>query len=191
MGTVVPVGFADLAFRHVLSGRGDEMICTLGVDIIGTPSDTDWEDLAGFWYDNMVDAQMHSAITFLGMDVRLDTGSIGTFGTPGPGGGAAAIMPPNNSLLVRKRSASGGPKNRGRFYLPSVPEGSVDQSGVIETVFYGGTAVNIAAFEVAMTTHAVVNEIVILHSDPLDTPTVITSLFLDPIIATQRKRLRD
>lgn len=191
MGTIVPAGFAELAFRHVLAGRGDEMVCTIGIEVTGAMSDSDWGDLADTWGVEIVDATMRSSITFLGMQVRLPAGVLGTFGTPTVGGGVAAIMPPNNAILVNKHTGLGGRKNRGRFYLPSVPEGSVDESGVIEAVHLAGLQLAIDDWQTAVAAIADVGFLFVLHSDALDAPTEITSLTVNPIIATQRQRLRD
>lgn len=102
-----------------------------------------------------------------------------------------SLSSPASCVLVRKGSALSGRQNRGRMYLPGMlidadilDNGGVGSSRVtaLQTVFTTFLADLIA-------TTAVV-EMVILHTDPLLTPTVVNTLTVDAMIASQRRRLR-
>jgi hypothetical protein len=103
-------------------------------------------------------------------------------------------VPQNTSYLIQKRSGTAGRRNRGRLYLPGVAEGNVDHKGLLTsaTVSTINTALSgwLAKFA---TTIGFVDSMVILHSSGISAtpaPTVVNALVVDPVVATQRRRLR-
>jgi hypothetical protein len=105
-----------------------------------------------------------------------------------------AIIPQNSAHLIRKNTALGGRRNRGRMYLPGVGESDVSNVGVLTTTRINNLNTAYANWLAAVKASIPVEEMVILHSLPAGTttplPTTVTSLVCQPVIATQRRRLR-
>lgn len=107
------------------------------------------------------------------------------------GTGGGTHMPPNVALLVRKTSQLRGRRNRGRMYLPMIlGDGEVDDLGNI-------TAGRVSSLQTAFDNvlldldgRSPDSNMVILHSSAPTTPTTVFTLVVDPLVATQRRRLR-
>lgn len=91
------------------------------------------------------------------------------------------------ALLVRKQTALGGRQGRGRFYLPGLWDGAIDGGGLV----LAGT---VTAFQGAcddflgkMAADGL--DCYLLHDGAL-APTAITSLSVQGVVATQRRRQR-
>ena len=104
------------------------------------------------------------------------------------GAGSDNDIPVNCAVLCTKQTASGGRKNRGRFFLPPFTTG-------LETDTNGQILSNVAPF-----IEGFLNELggvlldddlvqVIHHSDG-SAGTLITGYSVSPLLATQRKRMR-
>lgn len=104
------------------------------------------------------------------------------------GSSAAAAVAPNTAFLLKKQTAQGGRKHRGRMFLPGVAETVVDQGGLVTPVEVTAISTDCAALLTALTANQV--PMVLLHNDIGTPPTVVTSLFCDSKVATQRRRLR-
>lgn len=96
-------------------------------------------------------------------------------------------LPPNVALLVEKRTELGGRSGRGRFYIPGLPESDVDAAGVIVPANVVGFQAAADAFLAAV--EGIATGMFLLHSASSD-PTRVTDLTIDPVAATQRRRLR-
>jgi len=128
-------------------------------------------------------------VTFLSLSVIQNPGQqtgLAVFSTPG--GSAGLCAPPNTAYLVHKVSTLGGRPGRGRMYWPSVDTGDVNEAGVVN----GPSLVVLqSAMTVLFQQLAVLFlPMVILHTSPAIPPTVISGLVADPVVATQRRRLR-
>ncbi len=112
----------------------------------------------------------------------------------------AGPLPQNSAVLFHKRTARAGRRGRGRFYLPGILEAGVSAVGGLDSgsinAYQAGATAYLARFGVG---NLGAVEPVLIHSfDPLAGPPVpsqlvpdrITSLSVDPVIATQRRRLR-
>lgn len=197
MTTVIPIGFADWSLEIAHAGTPRHSFITGGVDVGGS---LDPAENAQAIFTVLTSAEMltlwDNQVTLLNVTVRQ-----GTDGSPliGVSTGAAVQgnntqekLPPNCAILVNKRTASGGRKNRGRWFIPwFVGETFVDEVGVMTpaTVAPLQTAMNnvLAGFSDPPLEH-----LVILHDDssPVPhTPTPVTSLLVSTLIATQRRRL--
>lgn len=152
-----------------------------------------------------------SDVSLISVDVKLgdnETGPIGSAaGAAVPGAAGSTSLSPGTAVLVEKLTPMGGRRGKGRMYWPGVYEGWVDDSGG----YVGGVLAQLQAFmdtlfddmETSDTPffllHSPSYSWVLLNGRPrrvyeeLDTagePTGCTSLLVDPIIATQRRRLR-
>jgi hypothetical protein len=114
------------------------------------------------------------------------------------GGSAGDLrLPQNCALLVRKNTDIGGRRNRGRMFVPGIlAEGAVSATGVITpaaTITYLGYAENFFATLLAGLPNSPALPMVVLHSSGISTvpsPTVVSSVTVDNVISTQRRRLR-
>jgi hypothetical protein len=187
----VPVGFAAIVipFKHPDSPR--EAVITFGVD--ADPSLTTGPEVAAaVWlaFHTSIRGVVDSAVA-LG-PVR---GSYNVGGGPIPfegddednGAVAMAALPCNSALLVKKRSLLSGRANRGRYYIPwCLEESVVGEFGQIgPTTITDHQAIQ-DEFLTALTTEGV--PMVILHNGP-GTPAGVSSLTVDPVIGTQRRRI--
>lgn len=98
-------------------------------------------------------------------------------------------VPPNCAFLATKRTARGGRRGRGRFFLPPVwvPEHEINAAGVISSgqvtivqLLLEGLIAEMSAQDIPA---------VLLHSDG-GTPDEITGVTVQSRLATQRRRLR-
>jgi hypothetical protein len=103
------------------------------------------------------------------------------------GGVTGTAASPNVAFLIEKRTGLGGRMGQGRFYLPGVPESVIGIDGRLDTGVI--TAVNSDLNAFLSQLEAGTRNMVLLHNTSL-VPTPVVSLNIDPIGATQRRRLR-
>ena len=131
------------------------------------------------------------------------TGSLSPNGDkPDVGQVSAAQLAPNTSVLVTKETPSRRGQRRGRMYLVSVPEGEVGDDGTLTTTWRNSCQGTVDAFLEAINTEIVIAStyMVVVHwtrtsdgkIDPgvPGEPTRVDSLQVQPLVATQRRRLR-
>lgn len=106
---------------------------------------------------------------------------------------AGTGLPANVAVLVHKRTDQPGRKGRGRLFLPWAVTGTnVNELGVISTIAATASQGYVTAFFQALVAAGV--PMYLLHKPPAgqelgDEPTRVTSLVLDPLVSTQRRRL--
>jgi hypothetical protein len=191
---VIPAGFGQAAYRFSLTGDPEVMITTIGcdVDAMGGDPQAAAEFLRDKFTAEFSAAEIIGGWTFLG--VSLKAGSVGglgaTFEAPANLVGTNSVQSPaqNTTTLVKKITALGGRSGRGRMFLPpfNLDETSVAKNGMIDptSVATMQTGINAAFWHVNAS---------LLHDSAAPGapgPTPITSLLVDPQVATQRRRLR-
>lgn len=147
-----------------------------------------------------IDGVMSGQLNFADLAVKLgpdDEGPSAVSGMGSVGGFAGVVTSPQVSYLVRKLSQRGGRRGRGRMYFPGVAEATVGEDGLV-------TSVRRDALQVAFNTFladlaAITLPMYLLH-DPSGpdvanptgpgAPDEVTSLVVDNLVATQRRRLR-
>lgn len=214
MGTanplVIPAGYAEITHRFSL--MGDPEVMTWSHGAAGVTDSTSLADAVGTWAGLFVagpNGALSDAYTYMGATGRTDpAGSNLVFDLPEAiaGAGGADSIPQNCALIVRKRTATGGRANSGRIFQPGMlTPGDVDNAGNIA----GATVTALqSTWDTFLSDGAASTfDMVLLHSkfvrDPADpppattmmanphtTPSVVTALTVEPIIATQRRRLR-
>jgi hypothetical protein len=132
--------------------------------------------------------------------IGQDGGDPLVFQASGAGvGGVALTSPPANvALLCRKRTNRGGRRGRGRIYLPwYTNQTQVDEAGKVSA----GTVTATQSAMVNLLTKLTTNNVpmVVLHSPSSPNnkkgpttpgaPDLVTSVSVDSLIATQRRRL--
>lgn len=212
MKTVIPAGFAEIT--TVLAPTLDPSPATF---TIGTDGITDVASLnlaCASWVNALSDpdgvlGMLCSDYTILRVEGRTDPeGSnlvaevpLGVVGLGGP-----ETLPSNCALLIRKVTGLGGRRNRGRVFLPGcIGESQVSNTGLINPA---DAVAALEAWEVTTDAYtALGNDLYLFHNDevrnpafpppstvlmanPDPDPTLITSWVLDPVIATQRRRMR-
>lgn len=108
--------------------------------------------------------------------------------TPVTGSKSGAPLPVNTSVIVRKSVAQAGKKYRGRMLVPPLYFSETDVDAV------GNIGAPLATYQTAWTgAWTDLNPstpIVLLHSDPLITPTPVLGLNINARIGTTGKRMR-
>jgi hypothetical protein len=99
--------------------------------------------------------------------------------------------PSNVAALVAKATGLAGRRNRGRFFLPFIDESRVDASGRLSSAYQ--TALQAVADALYGVFHGdtgrPLGPVALLHSEAPSTATNVTAFQLQPIVATQRRRL--
>lgn len=192
-----PPGFSNCSYEFTQSGLTRPAYITFGVDSTDTDPSMIATQLYAAWSSaGSMKSIMDSSATLTG--IRVSAGTDGAadlvylLRTSDPGGGSVSqALPPNCAVLVHKTSARGGRRGRGRIYLPWVAnESVVDEAGILAPANVTTLQTAMTAWKVALATSG--NPMVLLH-DPgktsIPAPDPVTSLLVDRLIATQRRRL--
>lgn len=199
------IGYGECTARILLAGDSEEMNVTFGFEVVTPPFDQTKADLVSVEVGDFLQAIMSSAYSYMGARFSIGDASgdiiFDSIDGVGPGIQGPNATPQNTALLFRKTTASGGRRNRGRMFVPGLVEGSVGNTGVISTA--DAPAYQTAADELFDNLVTLECPMVILHpavpgrpmkpaTDALAaaTPTPVTALQLQPVAATQRRRLR-
>lgn len=196
VGVEIPVGAAQASLRWSVAGDPEFMVATIGfVDITAARSapvvaaamGTAWDASTFTTAANIAAGWSAGTILVTVMDA---TGPL-TFevGTAVGGSGAAGTLPNNCAVLARKFTASGGRRNRGRFYLPPAYflDTEVNQVGTLDPA----VVTEYQGYVDSLLAQMVIQDLGprLLHSDG-GGATPITSIVVQPKLATQRKRMR-
>jgi hypothetical protein len=192
----VPPGYADVSIRLTLTGMSRPSYITFGVD----PSDPDADTIAAAIYTSTTSAgsflsRLDNSVSLGPITVRVgqDGGEalVGTDERVIAGGGSLTSPPPNVALLVHKRSARGGRRGRGRMFVPwYLNETDIDEAGLVLNATVASINTVLSTWKANLSGAGV--PMVILHEAGLTTPglpDVVTNLFADKLVATQRRRL--
>lgn len=136
-----------------------------------------------------------------------------------PGGMADTAMAPNCAVIIEKRTALGGRRGTGRMFVPGVPQGDDDSDGRLASSRITGWNTAFAAFLTALlaapsgsgaaaekpltpylfhgntttttrTRSGGTTTVTTVEGAAGPAPTEITGFQVDPVIGTQRRRLR-
>jgi len=204
MALVIPPGFAALSLQFRHTEDPEPWYVTFGVDISDAGGDTTAIGTAAMSaFHQHVMPQFSNLVSLTGVDVVV--------GQDGPdpvrafvasttlrnGSEVGQKLPQNCALLVRKNTALGGRRNRGRYFLPGIlNEAQVTATGIVDpgSVAIYQTQQGLFLADLADGLGGVPSiPMVLLHSQGLSVvpePTPVTTLSVDNLIATQRRRLR-
>lgn len=196
----IPAGSGQIVHHIALTGDPEEMAVTLG-----------WiSDLSVIDLDAVANG-VHDAFTTLwaarGSDqytVNHTTVTLVTVTGEEPliadhveavaGGQASNVLPQNTAMLIHKNTGLGGRYNKGRMYFPGAFESQVSNVGLIDSTSQAAWNTALASLLTAYNAVSGVEAVGLLHNpraaDLTPGVTEITSLVIDPIVATQRRRLR-
>lgn len=199
---IIPPGFAEVSMNITRGGDPDPYSITFGIEIDEAPYTP--SHLA-----NLVTA-FHAEVDQLMWDSERFSSAVARVGQDGEdplvvevaldldGADGAQRLPPNCAVLVKKLTTLGGRRGRGRFYWPSIDEDSVNSVGLLAS---GTVTAYQNAFDAAFTAmvdtspDTNVSQVVLLHSQEVPgpaapVPTPLTGFLVDPLLSTQRRRLR-
>lgn len=203
MTLIIPQDYAAVVQSLRWSGDPEPMAVTYGVSIDTVAPPVDPAALASglqarFAADIL--PLMASVITLNGCEVRWQNAA-----PPAPpviafdpgsaaGGNVGTYLPQNSAFLVHKRTSFAGRVGRGRLYFPGVNEDQVNNNGTLDgaALTSWNTALNTWLSDILVVPGC--NGMVLLHDDggagAALPPYAISTLQMDPVIATQRQRLR-
>lgn len=184
MTVIIPPGHSLITHVHSVSGSTRPMVCTYGLDSV--PTGSDLTDLHQAWGGSLVSI-MSSSVELDTTNVYIDGGIRESYTEVIAGGDAATMAPPNLTYLLNKRTNRVGREGRGRMYLPGVAEGNVNNVGALTAGIISDITAQIAEFLAFLPDIA--TSMVLLHSGSSD-PDPVTSITVNPVAATQRRRLR-
>jgi len=196
MGVIIPEGFGIIKWRWSIVATGEEVISTYGyLNGGGTvQEDADQAFLDGVASgDGPLDIDK-IAVQYnrVGVEATLmtSTGPVSAEHVSvvqGSAGGTPLTI--NTCILAKKITARGGRNGRGRFYLPGgfCPEANVDEIGQIQTSNHAALQGMMSAWLTEANSNSVPPYL--LHSDAT-APDALTSIVVERIVATQRRRLR-
>lgn len=185
-GLHIPSGYSQCSFVHQQVDTLQLAVTTCGFN---TDVVTDLVIVGDAWRDHML-AEMSNKFRYVKFTAVVAAGTLyqQTYATLGSGGGTATS--PQVSYLYRKNTTVPGRKNHGRMYYPGCDTTSVDADGKVSTGKQGGLNIQSAAFLTALLAGGALTAPVILHHDLVTTPTPVGTLTAEPVVATQRRRLR-
>lgn len=196
IGVVIPVGYAHAAVAVLRDGDPEEMFFTFGV---ATGSeDTTASDIAlavAATFTGGIPTPIHFTRVLAYVAKEGDVPEVQEAALAISSTGPATLAPQNCAVLYRKHTTHGGRRGRGRFFLPWVGEGDVDNVGVLSTgskalyQAYGDQLLS----NLAGTTHGASTPMVLLHrpgASLLPLPYIVSGMSVDNVIATQRQRMR-
>jgi hypothetical protein len=203
MALVIPQGFAGVIHSLQWENDPEPMAVTYGIDVDAAQVESDLpqiaEDLAVIFLSELTSA-LSDVITLINTEVRWqldappDPPIIGTSTESGTGTETGTVIPQNSAHLVHKRSSTGGRGGRGRMYFPGVAEAEVNDIGVIDPAEVTQWNTALADWLAGINSLVRVTSMVILHDEngahAADPPRVVTALVHDPVLSTQRRRLR-
>lgn len=129
-----------------------------------------------------------------GVDFYISDGSMVLFGssTNGAGDGVltGAMSAPTVQALTKKKTLYAGRKNQGRYYLPDVPEGEVDDSGHINTSsgYFAALASLASAMTGSILTPLPSTNPILFELKTATVGPVIQSYTVEEMVANQRRR---
>lgn len=202
MTLVIPEGFGSAIISLRWAGDPEPMAVTLGIAGDAANEDdviTAAGGISNAFKDNVMplladDVELFNVELTYQLTPLPDEPIIGISTQTEAGSQDGTLLPQNCAYLCHKRTASGGRGGRGRFYLPGVEEANVDNLGNIDGSFLTVANAALAVFLTDLFDAPVIQNAVVLHDSEgafADAdPHVITTMVMDPVIATQRRRLR-
>jgi len=191
MALFIPAGFGQaVAHFTFTSGQSNPINMVFGYESLGIQGpDFDASDIGSEIATVFGVSGFTNQVIFDSLSILRQPGDETGVAIYGTGGGSSlSSLPPNCCVLAHKRTATGGRVGRGRMYWPSVTTTGVTENGVIGgpsvAVYQGafnGLLIGLLGKEVPM---------VVLHENVGLTPSRVLTLQCDPVIATQRRRMR-
>jgi hypothetical protein len=200
--TIIPPGYADISLELRLATMARSAFITFGVSCSGVPADQVAQEAMEPWFlpGSSMNSQLDNGVVVVGCTARVgqDGGeALVSYAESGATGGATLTsLPANCAVLIHKRTARGGRRGRGRIFLPWTIGETFEESGLLNSATK--TTLQTAANVWLANLSANSVPMVLLHSASapgVDEPTTpgspnaVTSLIVDSLIGSQRRRL--
>lgn len=199
----IPPGFFTCAIEHRAVGDPDPWYVILGHSVSGG-ADLTTVDVVLLAYKAFAEPGMGNYVTVTGAEVAVgqDGPPIRYFRNqpvaPWVGDLTTEMLPQNCALLIDKNTTLGGRRNQGRMFMPGVcVEGSVSNVGVLTPAVVTAWQTRADDFIVDLASNVPSGGdppgMFILHSSGISAippPTEVTSLTVQSVISTQRRRMR-
>jgi hypothetical protein len=191
-----PPGFASCSARFVLAAFNRPAFITWGVDNTDTdPASLSVQMLNCLTTTGGLMSQMDSSVTLAEVISRIGTDGgedlIGSATGSTLGGLTGGAPPPNVAILAHKRTARGGRRGRGRWYLPwYCSANDLGEDGVLLAAKLTAKQTALNATRAAMAAGG--NPMVVLHRPGHTSPgppDVVTNIVVANVVGTQRRRL--
>ncbi len=201
MTLIIPDGFGHVTHQLRLAGDPEPMAVTYGValDAGGVTNIATLLDELHEAFHAAVTGSLPASWTLYQTELKWNDDVLADLKVsihvePKAMTASGAALPQNVAALVHKLSTSAGRRNRGRFFLPGLREGEVSDTGMVSGNSITGINNDLAAWLNKLNTlMSQIDGMVILHSTGISgapPPTVVAQLLVDPVVATQRRRLR-
>jgi len=204
MTLVIPLGFAEVSVEMRNDADPEPWYITFGIDITEAGGDTDlMHETVSAALIAGIQPSLSTSTTITGAKYRIGQASgpplAVDYSLSLDGASSAQRLPQNCALLVRKQTLRAGRPGKGRFFVPSVPEGSVSEIGVLETDYKNTMQAQMGDMWTILTYGPEDPPVgppcpmVLLHNSGTPggvDPDLVTSLQVQSVIATQRRRLR-
>jgi len=189
-------GFADISVWFTHSTDPRPAAITFGVASDGKDANQVWSAVLGaLGQTGSILTKMPTTVKV--SRIRVSYGTDGdedeVYDMPAAAAGTTALsqLPPNCAVLVHKRTQRGGRRGRGRIFLPWFGgETKVNDNGTLDSAELVAMNTCVNAFYTDLSARGV--PMFLLHQPGLSAPglpTAVTSLAVDPVISSQRRRL--
>lgn len=198
MALNIPVGYGLAVMTHAVPFAGQTQLCTFGfnvADIDDDPNDIA-EGLSALWAGGSgpcAPSTVADSTRFNGTKVYIqkEVGLVLGEHTANIDCTRSTQPPaPQVALICKKRTALVGRRYRGRMYLPAsyLVGTQVGPSGVIDTTALAAIQTRMTNWLADMASS--LQPVVLFHTTAPFTATPVTSLVLETVIGTQRRRVR-
>lgn len=189
---IIPDGYAQMNVKFTGLGVPTGAEVTFGVSLnlfTGEPADAA-DEVNDLWVTTF-GPQQTGQVGVLAVLAKFgpnDSGPAAEVPGSGTSGAGTTSAPANFSVLVKKSTALGGRKGSGRMFIPGINEATVGPQGLLD----GATVTNWQTAATNFYNGLITADLpmVLLHSDPVDSPLLVQSLSVQSIGATQRRRMR-
>lgn len=202
MTLLIPTGFATVSYKFGHASLARPAYCTFAVDMGGLDGAQVATNCASaYGLTNSWNTRLDSQVTMTQVLVREGVGT--TEGIPWiqptsfVGARSGEAVTPNVAVLCHKRTARAGHRGSGRMFAPWVAgELDVNEVGVIAPTDLNTLQIAFETWRARLTADG--NRLVLLHAEsdadvenPSEPgpPDVVTSVQVDRLISTQRRRL--
>lgn len=201
-------GQAQVVAVIQLLGDPEPMNVTLGVDGAVTPNTTTTAVQTMFEeFEANILPNLGGAYTLLRVLWQQATAGgvieVASSNDPAPFALGGTVLPSNCAVLIHKHTAGAGRGRSGRMFWPGVPESAADAGGVLSEAYFGDMASGVSDLYTSWNAGDELPGLYLNHgptkdpgsdpptyTPPVELQTSITGFSLDPVIATQRRRMR-
>lgn len=191
-----PEGFADCSVKLVLTGYNRPAYITFGVESAAIAPVAVATNLRTQW---LATASMNTSLdqSVIATEFTARTGSasgedlVGSVTNATAGANNVGSPTPNVAVLAYKRTARGGRRGRGRWFLPwFIAETDLNEDGTILTAAQNTLQTRCETFRSLLNTNG--TPMVLLHrpgKTVLGDPTPVESIVIANVVSTQKRRL--